>query len=327
MQSRLWLLIALAAAQSVFAPAARAERPRPYRVNARASRASHLPRRPRSQAAQEDTIVLAGRTVVVWTPNSTKVRAPVVIFSHGLGGCPTQSRFMTAGLAARGYYVFAPLHRDAGCMHHVSGPILPKHRLNEPNAWGDLTYADRIEDIRAIVDVLGTPEWSRKIDLNQLAVAGHSLGGYTALGIAGGWTVMRMPGVRAVLTFAPYTAPYLAHGTMSDVTVPVMFQSGALDGAITAAIQRPGGAYDELHGPKYFVEFASARHSSWGNKPNAAHDAMFAYAAAFLDHYVRGIAEESVLTAKLPGVTTLCFSRDRIATSSERPITGRLANP
>jgi predicted dienelactone hydrolase len=266
----------------------------------------------------EDTMTVGGRTVVVWQPKRSAVRAPVVIFSHGLGGCPTQSRFMTAGLAARGYYVFAPLHRDAGCMRPVSGPIKPKHRLSDPNAWGDLTYGDRMEDLRAIVDALSGAAWSSKLDLNQLAVAGHSLGGYTALAVAGGWAVMRIPGVRAVLTFAPYTAPFLAHGTMGDVVVPVMLQGGALDGTITAAIARPGGAYDQLPGPKFFIEFARARHSSWGNAPNAAHDAMLAYAAAFLDHYVRGIAEANALTAKLPGVTTLRFSRGRVAASSQR---------
>jgi predicted dienelactone hydrolase len=308
MQSRPWIIVALLSLACVFR-----------------TQVAHA----QTRGVVEDTVTMGGRTVVVWQPAKSAVRAPVVIFSHGLGGCPTGSRFMTAGLAARGYYVFAPLHRDAGCLHRVTEPARPKHRLNDPNAWGDLTYADRNEDIRAIVAELSTPEWTHKIDLNQLAVAGHSLGGYTALALAGGWTVMRLPGVRAVLAFAPYTAPFLAHGTMGDVVLPVMVQGGALDPAITTPIVRAGGAYDELRGPKFLVEFARAKHLSWDNRPNAAHDAMLAYAAAFLDHFVRGIAEENVLTAKLPGVTTLRFSRDRVATASERsvsPVTARTAS-
>ena len=104
-----------------------------------------------------------------------------------------------------------------------------------------------------------------------------------------------MPGVRAVLALAPYAAPFVAHGTMSDFAVPVMFQSGALDDGITAAIRKRGGAFDEARGPKYFVEFRNARHSSWGNAPHAAHDAMLSYAAAFLDRYVRGESDGDVL--------------------------------
>ena len=41
---------------------------------------------------------------------------------------------------------------------------------------------------------------------------------------------------------------------------------------------------------------------------------VLAYAAAFLDRYVRGASgEDSVLTAKRPGVTTLRSSSDRVA--------------
>jgi predicted dienelactone hydrolase len=260
--------------------------------------------------AQEDTIALGGRQVVTWRPTQTAgVRAPVVIFSHGLGGCPTQSRFMTAGLAARGYWVFAPVHRDAGCLPKRASSVRPKHPLSQPQMWTDLTYANRIDDVRAIVAALSAPQWSKRVDVAQLAVAGHSLGGYTALSLAGGWTLMRMPGVRAVLTFAPYTTPFGVHGGMSEISLPVMFQSGALDASITAPIARRGGAYDEARGPNYFVAFARAKHSSWGNAPNAAHDAMLAYAAAFLDRYVRGRAVDSVLTTKRPGVSDLRFSR------------------
>src|SRR4051812_19688148 len=81
-------------------------------------------------AQSEDTVSLGGRRVVVWQPAGRATgRWPVVIFSHGLGGCPTQSRFMTKGLAARGYLVIAPFHGDGGCMKRKSGravrPPLP----------------------------------------------------------------------------------------------------------------------------------------------------------------------------------------------------------
>jgi predicted dienelactone hydrolase len=274
----------------------------------------------RVAGAQEDTIALGGRQVVVWKPvQRAGARAPVVVFSHGLGGCPTQSRFMTAGLAARGYWVFAPFHRDAGCVEKRVAAPRPKHPFNQPRAWTDLTYADRIDDVRAIVAALHAPEWARRVDVAQLAIAGHSLGGYTALSLAGGWTLMRMPGVRAVVTFAPYTAPFLAHGTMGEVSLPVMFQGGALDATMTGPIERRGGAYDEARGPKYFVEFEKARHASWGNRPNAAHEAMLAYAAAFLDRYLRGSDVDSLLTKKRAGVAELRFSRDRLAETAIAP--------
>lgn len=257
-------------------------------------------------AQVEDTLVLGGRTAVVWRPiERVATRHPLVIFSHGLGGCPTQSRFLTEGLATRGYLVIAPFHRDAGCGKRKA-PARPTFPFDQPARWNDDTYVDRVADVRAIVAALPSSALGTLADPTKLAVAGHSLGGYTALSLGGAWTLTRMPAVRAVLALAPYTAPFVTHGTMADFGMPVMFQSGSLDDGITAEIRRTGGAFDEARGPKYFVEFRGARHSSWGNKPNPAHDAMLRYAAAFLDRYVRGErADDDVLSSKLTGVVEL----------------------
>lgn len=278
---------------------------------------------PRMATAQvEDTVTLGGRTVVTWQPaGRSAVGRPVVIFSHGLGGCPTQSRFLTKGLATRGYLVIAPLHGDAGCMSmkRKSAPAArPPYPFSQPARWTDDTYADRVADVRAIVAAL--PASNLGADRSRLAIAGHSLGGYTALSLGGAWTLTRMPDVKAVLALAPYAAPFLAHGTMSDFSLPVMFQGGTLDDAITTTIRKRGGAFDEASGPKYFVEFRGARHSSWGNRPNAAHAAMLTYAAAFLDRYVRGDTDEDVLERKLPGVAELRGpGSSRVSTAEPRP--------
>ncbi len=260
-----------------------------------------------ARAQTEDTVMVGGRRAVVWLP-ATPGPHPVVVFSHGLGGCPTQSRFLTSGLAEHGYLVVAPFHRDAGCGRKVKGVARPPYPFSEPHRWNDLTYADRIADVRAIVAALPSSPLGMQADLTRLAVAGHSLGGYTALSLGGAWTLTRMPEVRAVLAMAPYAAPFLAHNTMSDLTTPVMFQGGSLDDGITTALRRPGGAFDEARGPKYLVEFRGARHSSWGNKPNPSHQAMLAYAEAFLDRYVRGGADTSVLESRLAGVSDLRVS-------------------
>lgn len=197
----------------------------------------------------------------------------------------------------------APFHRDAGCGRKNARALRPDQPFSSPGKWSDLTYADRIEDVRAVVAAMPSSVLAAEVNMAELGVAGHSLGGYTALSLGGAWTLTRMPGVRAVLAMAPYAAPFLVHGTMSELAIPVMFQGGDLDARITTNLVRRGGAFDEASGPKYLVEFEGARHSSWGNKPNAAHDAMLAYAKAFLDRYVRGTGDSAVLSTKLAGVT------------------------
>jgi predicted dienelactone hydrolase len=259
---------------------------------------------------REDTLALGGRTAIVWRNTSATQSSPVIVFSHGLGGCPTQSRFLTQGLAAHGYVVIAPYHRDAGC-RGKKPPTSPVTPFASPGRWTDQTYADRAEDVRAVVGSLPSSSLGAAADLDRLAVAGHSLGGYTALSVGGAWALMRMPRVRAVLALAPYAAPFVTHRTLGELTVPVMFQSGALDDGITQTVAKRGGAFDAVRGPKYFVEFAGARHSSWGNKPHAAHDVMLAYAAAFFDRHLRGMADSAVLGRRLTGVADLRASESR----------------
>src|SRR5919202_1502655 len=71
---------------------------------------------PVSDAAQEEEFRIGDVDAVVWKPDA-KIGAPlpVVVFSHGLYTCATQSRFLTEALADSGYLVIAPNHRDASC--------------------------------------------------------------------------------------------------------------------------------------------------------------------------------------------------------------------
>jgi len=270
---------------------------------------------------RQDTLMIAGRRAVVWLPASTldAGRHAVVLFSHGLGGCPTQSTFMTAGLARHGYVVIAPFHRDAGCAPvgaSAAARARPPIPFSQPQRWNDLVYADRVADIHAIAAALSTSVLRDEVDVDRIAVAGHSLGGFTAIALGGGWTLSKLPGIKAILALAPYTTPFLAHGTLPELTTPIMFQTGLLDEATTAALSKRGGVFDETGGPKYLVAFTRARHTSWGNRANASQAAMLAYALAFLDRYVRGASTDAVLTRKVDGVADLRWdTRGRVAQS------------
>lgn len=41
-----------------------------------------------------------------------------------------------------------------------------------------------------------------------MGLAGHSLGGYTVLGVGGGWPSWRLSGLKAILAMAPYALPF-----------------------------------------------------------------------------------------------------------------------
>lgn len=260
-----------------------------------------------------------GREVSVWYPmppaasgaNERNARAcprwPLVLFSHGLAGCGTQSVFITEQIARHGYVVAAPDHRDAICGPGVLRKLrdrsaATKPSFLEPQLWTDAAWRDRMLDLRETLHVvLGDPALGHAIDATRIGLMGHSLGGYTVLGVAGAWPGWGLPGVRAVLAFSPFVEPYIARGRLAHLRVPVMYQDGTLDIGITSHVVGPDGAYAQSPAPKFLAEFANATHLAWTNMPCGDQDTADClaevpnarliddYAIAFLDRYLKGV--------------------------------------
>ncbi len=245
---------------------------------------------------------LGGITAAIWFPK-TSAPYPLVIFSHGFHGSDNQSIFLMKALAAAGYLVVAPSHRDALNKGYADAQA----SFAKTNEWSSTTYADRKTDIERLVKALHTSaEWNGKIDWSKFALAGHSLGGYTVLGLAGAWPEWKMPGVKAVLALSPYCAPYLVHKTMNKVSVPVMFQGGTKDLGITPSIKRKGGAFEQANSPAYFVEFQNGSHFSWTNfkRNNSLDEPIEKYSVAFLNKYLKG-KDSPLLKEKISGVSLI----------------------
>jgi len=264
-----------------------------------------------AHAAEQQQMKLAGKEVFFWAPPEAAgdEKQPVIFFSHGLGGCATQSVFLTEALADHGYWVFAPNHKDAKCVNGKATGA-PEQSFRDPGKWTDQTYAGRAEDIRSLLGALKKhEEYSKKIDVTRIGLVGHSLGGYTVLGLAGAWPRWTMPDVKAVLALSPYSRPYDLHKTLGKLQAPVMYQGGSFDLAITPFIKRPGGSYDQTPAPKYFLEFGGAGHFAWTNRSNDRHPEIIRYALAFLDTYMKSETKESrtILTTKGPTLDTLRY--------------------
>jgi predicted dienelactone hydrolase len=242
------------------------------------------------------------------------VKSPVIVFSHGFLGCATQSKFLTEALAEHGYWVVAPQHNDATCREARRRERPPSQKapaFTHPDAWTDDTFVDRADDIRAVVDAIAhDTQLASRLDLDRVALVGHSLGGYTVVGLAGGWPSWRLPGIKAVLALSPYTEPFVKHNTLSHLSVPVMYQGGTLDWGITPFLARAHGAYEESPSPKYFVNFAGAGHFAWTDFPSFLHGRINEYALAFLDHYVRGSDASPLLNSAGKGVSELRFESE-----------------
>lgn len=265
-------------------------------------------------AASDTThVTITGRDVAIWKPagNAPKSGYPVVVFSHGFTGCSTQSTFLMEALAKAGYFVLAPDHKDAGCgaahggwMNRLGG-LRPAAPFRSPDSWSDATYADRRADMEAVLDaVLKEKSFEGVlVDPKRVGIVGHSLGGYTALGLAGAWSSWKDRRIKAVLALSPYVGPYVVKGDLQHMDIPVMYQGGTRDFGVTPTVKRANGAYDLSSAPKYYVEFDGAGHFAWTNLNTRYQELINSYSIAFFDRYLKG-DEKSDSLSTLTGNST-----------------------
>ncbi|HUA34233.1 MAG TPA: alpha/beta hydrolase [Candidatus Binataceae bacterium] len=254
--------------------------------------------------AAEQTLTFAGLKVTEWSPDIAPTGPlPIVIFSHGFHGCAAQSEFLTQALASAGYLVFAPDHRDASCGGNRNEGLAPEVPFVHPEQWNDTTYRDRADDIRKLIAALRADEhYNSQIDWSRLGLMGHSLGGYTVLGLAGAWPSWKLDGVKAVLALAPYCHPFVAQKTLGGLESPVMYQGGTADLLITPWIS---AAYTQSPRPKLLVVFQGATHFAWTNVGHIAHRQIMAYTVDFMNAYLKGEPPNEILTHPTRDVSVL----------------------
>jgi len=277
---------------------------------------------------------IGGRVVAVWYPTNAKpavvqytprfsgllakdapvttacgARAPMVVFSHGDLGCGIQSMSLTEELARHGYVVAAPDHADAAICHTIppqggKPAKLPQQpSIFDPSAWDESSRKDRREDVEAVIDeLLNNAEFGPVIDAEKIGLAGHSLGGYTVVGMAGGWPSWKDARIRALLALSPYVMPFQVKNNLGNVHVPLMYQGGTLDVGITPFLKGPKGAYAAANAPVYFVELRGAAHLAWANCGDERTTEtcleridnarlIAEYGIAFFDRYLKGELE------------------------------------
>lgn len=257
------------------------------------------------QSKNSQDVMLAGLKVAMWLPTDGATKHPLVIFSHGFHGTYRQSESITRALADAGYLVVSVNHADAlGRGMRKSDPP-----FKNPGAWSESSYAARRDDVVKMLAALKSDErWKESIDWSKVGLVGHSLGGYTVLGLAGAWPSWKLPDVKAVVALSPYVKPYLDQHTLENLNVPVMYQTGTADLAIKPYVVGPHGSFQNSSSPAELVVITGANHFTWSNinlhKSRAA--VINHYCVAFLDKYVKGDVNAAPET-KIAGVSELEF--------------------
>lgn len=188
---------------------------------------------------------------------------PLVIYSHGSGGLRYIASFYTEVLASHGFVVAAPDHAGNTALDRLAGTATSSAET-ATNRLGDVTYV--IDEVVAANDPTTVP-FAGAVDGEQIAVTGHSLGGFTALaGVSGytvdGVTVAPEERIDAIVAMAP-ASQALSDEQLADVDVPTLLITGT-DDATTPIDPNVTRVWDLAPGrPLYRVDLADAGHQSF----------------------------------------------------------------
>jgi len=236
--------------------------------------------------------------------------APVVLFSHGLGGSSSGSKFLGEHWAKRGYVAVFLQH--AGSDDSIWRDQPPAQAMSAFKEAASLqNFLLRTQDVPAVLNQLElwnsdrTHALAGRMDLKKVGMSGHSFGAVTTQAVSGqafpiGGQRFTDSRIKAAIAFSPSSPragdPERAFGT---VGIPWLLMTGTKDLAPigNADMKSRLAVYPALHGaPKYELVLHNAEHSAFtdralpGDKeprnPNH-HRVILALSTAFWDTYLR----------------------------------------
>ena len=235
--------------------------------------------------------------------------APVILFSHGLGGSREGCGYLREHWAGRGYVAVFLQHPGSDASVWRDVPQRQRLRAMKQAASMENMQA-RVDDVAAVLDALA--EWQQqaghplagRLDLEHVGMSGHSFGARTTQAVAGqtGWPARDGPDNRidAAVIFSP-SAPRLrsAEAAFGSVTIPWLLMTGTDDvapiGGATVASRL--AVFPALPaGGKFELVLADGTHAAFtdhdgplqhNRNPNH-HRAIKAISTAFWDAFLKG---------------------------------------
>lgn len=245
----------------------------------------------------------------VYFPEADKP-APVIIFSHGLGGSRDNNPYLGNHWAKRGYAVVFIQHPGSDESVWKGERPLKRMAAMQAAASGE-SFMDRNKDVPEVIDALET--WNKEkghalegvFDLDHIGMSGHSFGAVTTQAVAGqafggGRISFAEKRIDAALMMSPSIPKRGDPGeAFGAITIPCMLMTGTLDdspiGETTPESRRQ--VFPNLtNAPAWQVVFDKATHMSFGDRDLAGkeqkgeryHKAILALSTAFWDEHLKG---------------------------------------
>lgn len=234
----------------------------------------------------------------IYLPRLAKLSSsPVIVISHGLGSDRKAYQYLAEHLASYGFVVAIPEHPGSSERQLLALLNGQADDVAEPRE-----FVDRPLDIKLLLDELTVrsqwdPTFQGRLNLQQVGVAGHSFGGYTALALAGAkidFERLRQdcatnlnntlnislvlqcralvlprqnydlsdPRVKAVIAINPIDSSILGPSSLSQIRIPVMLVTGSAD-TVAPALHEQIQPFTWLTTPqRYLMLIEGASHFS-----------------------------------------------------------------
>ena len=281
-------------------------------------------------ASRTFDVTCAGRTLPlgIYLPVS-ELPAPVILFSHGLGGSRDNNPYLGNHWAKRGYAVVFIQHPGSDDKVWKDASRFQRMGAMKEAASGK-NRIHRVKDIPAVIDALtdwnatvGNPLKGR-LNLKRIGMSGHSFGAVTTQALAGqalagGRASFPESRLSAAVMFSPGPPkvgdPATAFG---PVKIPCLLMTGTHDdspiGETTPADRLQ--VFPHLsRAPAWQVVFDQANYMSFGEREKAQggsryHRAILALTTAFWDAQLRG-NKEAAAWLNSPAARSVLVPADR----------------
>lgn len=251
----------------------------------------------------------------LYMPTRITSPAPVVIFSHGLGGSTEAAPYLGKALAQNGYVAFFIQHpgTDKSLWAGMNGSRAEVKKTLSKSTKDFRAARDRYKDLPFVIDMITKlksedGELKGKLDLYKIGMAGHSYGARSVMTAAGEsgrlGTPFKDTRIKAGVVLSPNLPQRMVkRGPSGDLSklysqidIPLFHITGTKDGFPFSQNFDPATRtlpYQNIQtSDQYLMVLDGAEHSAFGgrkNKPETRYQTATAEGAVlFFDAYLKG---------------------------------------
>ena len=236
--------------------------------------------------------------VTLYYSTTTTANKPLIVFSHGLGSVRSELQYLAQHLASHGYVV-AALEHPGSNFNHIKEALWQWFAEDKPPVQPE-EFLHRPLDISFLLDQLATVSQSEeflpgKLTTDNVLVVGYSLGGSTALTLAGAElqidylrefcpTItlafslgenaqcfardlpedryqLKDERIKAAIALSPTTSLLFGETGLAEITIPTLIAASSAD-KTTPALTEQVVAFERISQPKWLTTFISGTHLS-----------------------------------------------------------------